>query len=194
MTIKINVRWVAIAAAVIAVLFLATYVASPYMAAHALQTAAKKGDRDKLEQLVDFPAVRDSLKSQLMTALSASMKDDPEMRDNPFAALGMLMVPAIVNNAIDLYVTPDGIAAMTQGRKPGEEGASEPVAAPAEGAKVKTSMGYSDLDTFRARFSAEGQQPLTMVMRRRGLFEWRLKRIELPTDFMDNTSTESDVP
>jgi hypothetical protein len=187
-----NRKHLTIAGVVAAVAFIGFYLASPLIAFNALKAAAKEGDPDKLERLVDFPAVRDSLKAQMLAALNKSMAADPEMRDNPFAGMAMMMVPTMVNGAIDAYVTPDGLAAMVKGQKPVPDAPSrepaEPAAPPepAEPApKVKTTLGYSDLNTFRVRIDPEETGALTMVMHRSGLFDWELKRIELPTDFAE---------
>lgn len=175
-----NRKYLVTGVAAAAVVFVAWYFASPLVAFNSLKSAAKEGDVDRLERLVDFPAVRDSLKAQLMTALNASMAEDPEMKDNPFAGLAMMMVPAMVNGAVDAYVTPDGIGAMVQGQKP--VAAEETPAEPAP--DVKTSLGYSDLNTFRVRVDPPDTEALTMVMHRDGLFGWELKRIELPADLL----------
>jgi hypothetical protein len=81
--------------------------------------------------------------------------------------MAMIMVPAIVNGAIDAHVTPDGLAAMVKGQKPvpGAPGSepAEPAARsePAEPApKVKTTLGYSDLTGF------------ALIRRRQGASRW----------------------
>ncbi len=43
----------------------AVYAASPFFAFHQLKDAARSGDREQLEAMVDFPAVRDDLKRQI---------------------------------------------------------------------------------------------------------------------------------
>ena len=91
------------------------YFGSPYLAARNLKNAAIEADPDELETSVDFPSVRESLKSQLNVAMMTEMQNDPEMKDNPFAGLG-----AMVDRMIDAYVTPDGLAAMVRGQKPNE--------------------------------------------------------------------------
>lgn len=58
------------------------YAGSPYLAASNLKDAAISGDADQLESQVDFPAVRESLKSQISAALTQKMNSDPGMKDN----------------------------------------------------------------------------------------------------------------
>src|SRR5262249_39440932 len=107
--------------AVAAVLVLAgVYFGSPYLAARSLKQAAVSGDADRLDAAVDFPAVRESLKSQMSAALMKKMAADPEMKGNPLAGLGMMLMPAIIDKAVDAYVTSDGLAALVRGAKPSE--------------------------------------------------------------------------
>ncbi|WP_374575735.1 DUF2939 domain-containing protein [Phenylobacterium sp. J367] len=144
--------------------FFAAYFASPLLAAQSLRSAAREGDAERLERLVDFPTVREGLKSQINAQLMTAMQTDPEMQANPFAALALLMVPAIVERAIDAYVTPDAIGAMvTTGKaKPtGLSTTSNQAAVQVEAAKRHTPQSslpesqqprfdyrYKDLDTF----------------------------------------------
>lgn len=177
-----NRKYIIAGAAVVAVGFVALYAASPVLAFQGLRSAAEKGDRDKLEKLVDFPSVRDSLKSQLTTAMNARMAEDPEMQSNPFAGLAMMMIPAMVNAAIDAYVTPDGMANIVKGQKP--KAASEPAPPPPPADKPKMSYGYTDLDTFKVTIDPHDSEPMALVMRRQGFFTWQMKRIDLPADLL----------
>jgi hypothetical protein len=84
------------AGGVVALLLIALYFASPILALHSLTQAAKAGDKVALAQKVDFPAVRESLKAQLKTAMTRKFEEDPELRDNPFAAFGQLLMASVV--------------------------------------------------------------------------------------------------
>ena len=57
---------------------LAAYLASPFLAVRQFRNAALAADVDGLDATVDFPAVRESLKSQITVALTAKMANDPE--------------------------------------------------------------------------------------------------------------------
>ncbi len=195
-----------IAGAIVAAgLLIASYLGSPFLAVHALKDAARKGDADKLSELVDFPAVRESMKAQLQAAMTANLQADPEMQSNPFAGFAMMMIPTIINNAVDIYVTADGISAMVQGQKPSVPTTEPnspatppaptptPKADPAPVKDIETSYAYKDLDTFQVQFAAKGDKPFTMIMKRQGLFDWRLKRIQFPEGLFDE-STEAAAP
>ncbi len=158
---------------------IALYVASPWLAVHQLQAAARAGDRNGLEAAVDFPAVREDFKAQLNVALLKNLQSDARLKDNPLAAIGALLVPAVLDRLIDAYITPDGIATMVaEARTP------RPGSPAHRGGHVTTQSGYVSLDRFKTtvRSDDEPNRPLVFVMERRGLFGWKLVRIELPLD------------
>lgn len=169
------------------------YLASPLLAFRAMSEAAEAGDRDGLERTVDFPAVRGDLKEQLNARLLGALNRDSALSDGPFGALGALLGPAIVEQVVNATVTPDGVAAIVRsGKAPlaeigtGATAAPSPAepatAATADKPKRSTRFSYTDLNHFRAAtVTADNpDQPLGWVMERRGLFAWKLVRIELP--------------
>lgn len=172
-------RFVAIAVALLALLT-SFYFGSPYLAANNIKQAMITGDVDALEDGIDFPKVRESLKAQMSAALTAEMANDPQMKNNPFAGLGAVMMPAIIERAVTTYVTPEGISRLMKGVKPGAIAKAE-----AEG-KIEYKTDYSGLNRFRVH-SAKGEtgEPgPTMLFEREGLFSWKVVKIELPENFM----------
>ncbi|HWD28830.1 MAG TPA: DUF2939 domain-containing protein [Rhizomicrobium sp.] len=169
-------RRIVVALAIAAALFAVGYLASPYYAFYKLEQAAKAHDRDALEDDVDFPALRDDFKAQINAALLAKTGTDPH---NPLVQLGLLIVPAILDRLIDSYVTPDGVATMlTDARAPmpGNRRDPEPHG------HVRFDQGYDGLGRFKVTATEDRHpdKPLTFVLARRGLFGWKLVRIELP--------------
>ncbi|HTI66180.1 MAG TPA: DUF2939 domain-containing protein [Caulobacteraceae bacterium] len=175
----------------------AWYVLSPFQAFADLAEAGRTGDRGRLEALVDFPAVRDGLKTQLNTRLSTALSSDRALSDGPFGALGALLGPTVVDQVVDAAVTPDGVAAIIRsGRAPlsdvtGGKTALPPPpdtapppppgAPPARAKPPGARFAYADLNHVRATTvsSDSAHAPLTWVLERRGL-GWKLVRIELP--------------
>lgn len=169
------------------------YYASPILALNSLTAAAKAGDRAKLERGIDFPAVRESLKVQLKAAMTRSISDDPKLRDNPFAALGQLLLGGVVDKVVDTYATPDAIANMvatnrapdqiTSPPTPGTPAPEEPKPEPKAKSKTEVKYGYTDLNHFRATYRDADDKPgeeFGLLLERRGVFKWKLIRIELP--------------
>ncbi len=167
------------AGAVVAALAMA-YFASPFFAASALVDAMRKGDRQKIEALVDFPAVKDSLRTQMTGVLTESMQSDPEMRDNPFAGMAMAMVPAMVGGAVDMMVSPKGLSALASGHT--APAAGEAPAAASETDRPKHQFAYDSLDRFRssAVSQTDPTQRVSFIFERRNVFSWKLVKVELP--------------
>ncbi|MFM5923180.1 MAG: DUF2939 domain-containing protein [Novosphingobium sp.] len=167
------------------ILFLSFYIGSPYFAANSLKNAAIAGDVDSLEAGVDFPAVQESLKAQMTVALMTEFKNDPKMQGNPFAGLGAMMMPAIIDRAVSSYVTPEGISALVKGAKPGQ------IEAAKNNSDIEFATDYSGLDRFRVHTSkrSNGEKGPTFLFERRGIFTWKMIKIELPADFMKRGST-----
>lgn len=160
-----------------------TYAGSPYLAANSLKDAALSGDADQLEGKVDFPAVRESLKSQISAALTQKMNTDPSMKDNPFAGLGMMMIPAIVDKTVDVYVTPDGLSAMVRGSKP-NEAMSAP---PSENSDIEYTYEWVNTDRFRVKTTNSKTKKAgpTLVFERQGFASWKLVKVDINTFLQD---------
>jgi Protein of unknown function (DUF2939) len=93
------IRWLVLICAALVLV----YGASPYYSFWRFTSALRSGDSAALSSRVDFPAIRASLKKQLV-ARFAHGTTDHKWRSN----LGPTLIDAIV----DAYVTPEGIAAL----------------------------------------------------------------------------------
>src|ERR1700758_4436973 len=92
-------RWLLI----ICIVLLLVYGASPYFSFWRFTAAVRSRDAAAISKRVDFPAVRASLKRQLV-ARFANQTSGHKRRIN----LG----PTLIDAIIDAYVTPEGIAAL----------------------------------------------------------------------------------
>lgn len=141
-----------------------------------LRDAALAGDKDELRERVDFPAIRESLKSQMRAMMVAEMAKE---KDNPFAAMGMAFVGAIIDPMIDSMVSPDGIKVMVESGKMKDPDKS--VADQTKGEGAVWEIERKGLDRFVAHPKAEaGEQVPTLIFKRDGL-GWDLVDIEAPT-------------
>ncbi len=173
---------------VIGLMFVGYYFGSAYYAAYNLKSSAQSGDIDHIEAAVDFPSVRQNLKDQMSVALTQKIENDPKIKDNPFAEMGMMLMLAIIDRAVDTYVTPDGVAQLAQGETPvaeaeGEAEAQEEGAAATEtAASVEYEYQWKGLNRFRVKTmnSETSEIGPELVFERRGIFAWKLIRIELP--------------
>ena len=164
---------------VVLVVFGIWFFLTPYMTANAMRTAAEERDGGKLSGYVDFPALKESLKASFNAKLASEVAQDSEA--NAFSALGAAMAAAFVNPMIDALVTPESLVMMMEGNKP-EPGASAGDASADEGLDADVSMSYENMDTFVVTVTKHGgeQEPIGLVLRRNGLFSWKLSAVRLP--------------
>src|SRR5215475_6100045 len=93
------VRWLVI----ICVVLLLVYGASPYFSFWRFAAAVRSRDATAISSRVDFPAVRASLKRQLVARFANQTNSQTR-----WINLG----PTLIDAIIDAYVTPEGIAAL----------------------------------------------------------------------------------
>jgi hypothetical protein len=93
------IRWLVI----VCVIVLLVYGASPYVSFWRFTAAVGSRDAAAISSRVDFPAVRGSLKRQLVAGFAQATNSHKR-----WSNLGPTLIDAIV----DAYVTPEGIAAL----------------------------------------------------------------------------------
>lgn len=170
-------------AALVVVGFLVAYFATPLLTVNRLVAAAKAGDEATLEQLVDFPAFRDSLKDGLTARLMAEAQADPDLRNSALGGLGMMLAPMLVGGAVDALVNAPTIATMVRTARqpdPSDVVVGEP--AKSENRDIRQTYGYRDLNTFVLGLTDADRpdETLKLLLKRQGLFGWKLAGVDLP--------------
>jgi hypothetical protein len=89
--------------ALLCVLLLLLYGVSPYFSFWRFTVALRSGDRGAISSRVDFPAIRTSLKKQLVARFAHAASGHKR-----WSKLG----PTLIDAVVDAYATPDGIAAI----------------------------------------------------------------------------------
>ncbi|MBW3570933.1 MAG: DUF2939 domain-containing protein [Gemmatimonadetes bacterium] len=150
---------------------------TPYMAVNKLQAAAERGDAEALNEMVDFPALRTSIKSNVQGAVSRGIQKDGGV----FAALSAAATGVIVEPVVNAAVTPQGIGLLMTGRNPTDRDGD---ARDGEGKwreKVKINRRWEAADRFVVQYSdrESGAERIALVMRRDGL-NWRLSGVRFP--------------
>jgi hypothetical protein len=154
----------------------ATSFASPWWTLHSLRSAVDRHDAEGVAAQVDFPALRDSVKSQLLGSLT---RDAGNEGGNPFAAIGKAFARAVADPVVDAIVSPAGVAAMVEHGKiaigqPTRD--AEPPAAEPTRDKPRYALHYRGWRHFAVTAEDGG----SFVFRRDGLWSWKLAGIELP--------------
>ncbi|HEV2081876.1 MAG TPA: DUF2939 domain-containing protein [Brevundimonas sp.] len=167
-------------AVAVGALLLGWFVASPWLAAKALGDAAERGDVQAMERLVDFPRFRDSMKQEFNARFVEEMR--ASSGGDPLAGLGALLGPALISGAVDALVTPQAIAMMVRTGEAPEADEVTRAEPEKDQPEPKRTLGYRDLNTFAIGFQdAERQdRAITLLMKRRGLFGWKLEAVDLP--------------
>jgi len=156
---------------------------APIVTAQALIRAAKAGDAPKMQQLVDFPALRESLKTELNAELVARMRRDPDVVENGLGGLGLMLAPMILSGAVDTFITPEVVAQMVttaEAPDPTRRDPPEPKD-DRDGTDIHQSWGYRDLNHFAVTLTDRDRpdQRLALILDRRGPVTWRLSAVDI---------------
>ncbi|TCG06121.1 hypothetical protein BZM27_28670 [Paraburkholderia steynii] len=179
--------------------------ASPYIALDRLKRAADSRDVETVNEYVDYPALRDSLKLQVTGLLTRRL--DVQHNGNPLAAIGAMIGVALIGPLVDAYATPDGVAALLNGIPPRGEPGERPPPPPAARADnpapnspqtpapapsqanansntppqpPQTTAGYRGVNEFVVSYQhGVGDTRYAAIFRRQGLFTWKLSAVDL---------------
>lgn len=160
---------------------LLVYAASPYVSFWRFTEAVKSGDRQRLESHVDFRSVRQSLKVQLRAKLPKPAPPAPGTQQDAFAGLVERLGPGLIDQLVDSFVTPEGLAALITN----PELARNPTDTRAPGQAEQN--GERELDWSQVKYAfftgprdflidLEGMKLRFRFSQRR----WTLKTVELP--------------
>ncbi|HEY6729383.1 MAG TPA: DUF2939 domain-containing protein [Polyangiaceae bacterium] len=143
---------------------------TPYFALQEIERAARAGDTASLAQRIDFPAVRSSVKRQIVARIEAGAAANP----NPLAAFGSALAGALSDPAVDALLTPDNVARLLRGESLG--------AVQGPTLHLDTSnvdLEYIGFNRFQA-VTAPAPAGFTLVLARQGWLDWKLVEVILP--------------
>jgi Protein of unknown function (DUF2939) len=94
--------------------------ASPYLVLNRLKHAADVRDAETINQYVDYPALRVSLKQQLAARLARAVgaRADNSPLTQIITGVSTMIGSALIAPVVDVYATPDGVAALLNGLPP----------------------------------------------------------------------------
>ena len=163
---------------------------TPYITIREIKSAVAAKDSARLASHVDFPALKESLKTGFNAKLASEIR--PEKDGNPLAAAGLALATAIVNPMVDALVTPENLATFMKGELPQADKGTEKTnpSTPNPGTdtgtkpeqEVESSSSYEGFNRFvmTVKKKDSNEEPLGFVFTRQGLFSWKLSALRLP--------------
>lgn len=163
------------------------YLLSPFAAVTGCRNAIIELSEERASECIDFPVLRENLKSDLPALLAKQMQQDPEIQSNPFASFGLALIMPMVSAMIDAYVTPAGLRTAFEMAKSNQSGGASAekegeAAAANRSAELseslqKSSLGYKGLNKFQVTGTNDDGSTVTLVFNRQGFAGWKLSRI-----------------
>ena len=160
------------------------FFAAPGVAFFALRSAAEANDTAGLTRLVDYAAVRQSLRPQL-DGNPAAAAPAPSFMEDPIGAVRRQIEQATAAPAPDVeaYLTPAALAALTRGEgryASQRTGATLPSPDNTNTGGPMPRPVYWGMNRARMSVADEGGSETVFTFERKGPFEWKLVHVGLP--------------
>jgi hypothetical protein len=147
------------------------YFESPAWTLKGMKDAAQSQDADALNAYIDYPALRESLKAELM----ARMRTEAQKDKSIFNGFGLAIGSAMLGPLIDRLVTPSGLrAALLANRQENIGPAASALRLPQQPVVIR--RGFSEFVVTTKRQPGSG-----LVFKRHGV-SWLLSGVELPPE------------
>ena len=169
------------------------YLLWPYLTLLRLDRAIDEADAVALEELVDWTSVRGGLRDDMNAALGRVLSDSSSGEGALAGALAAVIGPGLIDQLVDSYVTPSGLATMLRSGQL-EEQSNSPGSSDAEnndqGLFDRLEYAFfSGPTTFRVRLKPENEDfGITALLRFENL-SWRLTRVFLPLEALEQRTT-----
>jgi Protein of unknown function (DUF2939) len=154
--------------------------ASPYFTLYQMYQAVERKDVQGISAHVDFPALRESVKTNLQTVVN---KETSQQSSPLMGLLGSVMGGFVLDPVVDQLVTPSGIAALLEGQQlqlGKQDGQAQLTQGNSSAPDVKAE--YESFNQFAVSVKAKGQdvEPVTLLLSRDGL-GWKVSGVRLPS-------------
>jgi hypothetical protein len=177
--------------AFLAIVITSYFAAGPYITIHKIKSGIEHQDPEKISAQVNFTALRTNLKEQFNALFIKQTASD--LKDNPFAPLGMVFASKLIDGMVDAFVTPTSLTNLMEGKKPkqpqSEEGTQE-----ADSKKPEPFKGarytYDSISKFSAWVKDDKGKETRFVFTRKGL-SWKLSNIQFPMNMFEGDKSVS---
>ena len=172
---------------------------TPHLAVHNMKRAAELNEAERLSDYVDYPSLRESLKSNFSAALADKVAANPTSSFGD--AIGAGLAVALINPLINSLVTPESLATLMKGHanKDGritlpesrsKQSSVETTAHDENSIYDDITMGYRGLNQFVVKFQGKriSEEPMQFIFKRKGILSWKLSALRFPQSLF------SDIP
>jgi hypothetical protein len=166
----------------------AVYWGSPLVVVGEFAHAVATGDSEAVNGLIDFPALRTSLRAEAQQVALYRLSGQEKPGTNVLAGLASVVMAPFVNGLVDAVATPDGIRSLLNSQgghcsevSPGRSGLIGQLESLGHGL-AKTSFGYRSWNTFVVTTKDQSNRTLGLTFDRRGFSNWKLVAVDLPSD------------
>jgi hypothetical protein len=165
-------KWIGLVAAIVIVSGIVWYFASPSYTLVQMRNAAKANDADALSSYIDYPSLREDMKSEFMAHMMAEAQKD----ESGFGALGVVFGSAMVGPIVDGMVSPAGVRAMLISSKQEQARGGDTPKPPVKVDEnpIIERRSFSEF-AVKSKSDANG----AMIFTRHGL-GWKLSGVDLP--------------
>ena len=88
----------------------------PFLTLYSIKVSIEEKDSSKLSQNIYFPELRSNLKNQIN--LSLSDRINKKLNENPLRFLAEGLADIVVDETLDVFLTPDGLGRLIDGEDP----------------------------------------------------------------------------
>jgi hypothetical protein len=163
---------------------------APHLTVRTMRLAAERGDAEALAAHVDFPALRNSVKTQLADTVNDRISE--RVGTGMLRDLGTGLAGAMAGPMIDATISPQALTLLFAGRGLARDGLAAATASNTSGERVgrgtdlrqwKAAMAYENLGTFAVTLQPadDSAAPAKLIFKRHHVLWWKLSGIEIPT-------------
>ena len=152
----------------------------PFLTLYSIKESIEEKDSSKLSQNIYFPELRSNLKNQIN--LSLSDRINKKLNDNPLRFLAEGLADIVVDETLDVFLTPDGLGRLIDGEDPSSIiRNNKKLDTEGEGIEVLESIEfkYQSMNRFIVLIETINKKQIILYLDRFGI-KWKLVNVILP--------------
>ena len=159
----------------------------PFQKINKIKNILKSKHTEALSEHIDFPLLRENVKSQLKASFINNTDDSEEMTDNLFSGLTLGLGNILIDKMVDSLITPSGIHSVIMGHgfrnffnESSDVNHSE-IGKSSTTSKSEIHMSYQSLNQFDITIGSKDdpKNKIQLILRRTGL-SWKLTNVIFP--------------